>query len=136
VPCHPIIINAVSTSDAATPLGPYSQAIRAGDFVFVSGQLPLDPSGALVGLGDITAQTQAVFDNMAAILREAGTSLGQVVKTTIFLTDLDQFAGMNEVYATIFTPPYPARSTVEIGRLPSGMLIEIDCIAYAGRKTP
>ena len=97
--------------------------------LFVSGQLPLDPSGALVGPGDIRAQTRRVLDNIAAILREAGSSLHEVVKTTVFLTSLDDFSAMNEVYAATFQAPYPARSTVEIGRLPDGMLLEIECIA-------
>jgi 2-iminobutanoate/2-iminopropanoate deaminase len=126
----------VHTSDAAPPAGPYSQAVRAGNMLFVSGQLPLDPSGALVGAGDIKAQTQRVLDNIAAILREAGSSLHEVVKTTVFLTSLDDFSAMNEVYASAFKPPYPARSTVEIGRLPGGMLLEIECIAFAERKNP
>ncbi|HZH50835.1 MAG TPA: Rid family detoxifying hydrolase [Microvirga sp.] len=126
--------NAVLTPQAAPPAGAYSQAIRAGDLVFVSGQLPLDIQGAVVGAGDIKAQTRAVLDNIAAILEAAGSSLHQVVKTTIFLTNLDDFAGMNEVYAAAFTPPYPARSTVEIGRLPRGMLLEIECIALAERN--
>jgi 2-iminobutanoate/2-iminopropanoate deaminase len=104
--------------------------------LFVSGQLPLDPGGALVGPGDIRAQTRRVLDNIAAILSEGGSSLEQVVKTTVFLTNLDDFSGMNEVYAAAFKPPYPARSTVEIGGLPGGMLLEIDCIAFADRKTP
>jgi 2-iminobutanoate/2-iminopropanoate deaminase len=131
-----MIRNPVLTSKAAQPVGPYSQAIRAGEFLFVSGQLPLDAGGALVGASDIRAQTQAVLDNIQAILSEAGSSLDQVVKTTIFLTDLDDFSGMNEIYAAAFTPPYPARSTVEIGRLPGGMLLEIECIAFAERKIP
>ncbi len=126
----------VHTSDAAPPAGPYSQAIRAGDMVFVSGQLPLDPGGAIVGPGDIKAQTRRVLDNIASILREAGSSLDEVVKTTVFLTSLDDFSGMNEIYASVFKSPYPARSTVEIGRLPGGMLLEIECIALAERKTP
>jgi 2-iminobutanoate/2-iminopropanoate deaminase len=125
----------VLTSQAAPPAGAYSQAIWAGNLVFVSGQLPLDPNGALVGAGDIKAQTQMVLHNMAAILREAGSSLDDVVKTTVFLTSLDDFPGMNEIYAATFRPPYPARSTVEIGRLPHGMLLEIECIATAERKT-
>ncbi|MCB5175808.1 MULTISPECIES: RidA family protein [Microvirga] len=127
--------NAVLTARAAPPKGVYSQAVRAGDLVFVSGQLPLDANGALVGEGDIRAQTQAVFDNIAAILDAAGASLDQVVKTTVFLTDIDDFAAMNEIYAANFAPPYPARSTIEIGRLPPGMRIEIECIAFAERKT-
>jgi 2-iminobutanoate/2-iminopropanoate deaminase len=119
------------TTDAPRPLGPYSQAIRAGGFVYVAGQLPLDPSGTLVGEGDIKAQTRATLANLAAILTAAGSSLNDVVKTTVFLTNLDDFAGMNDVYASTFDPPYPARSTVEISRLPPGMLVEIECIALA-----
>lgn len=128
--------NAVLTSRAAAPAGAYSQAVHAGDLVFVSGQLPLGTDGAVIGAEDIRAQTRAVFASMAAILEAAGTSLDRVVKTTVFLTNLDDFAGMNEVYAEVFAPPYPARSTVEIGRLPRGMLIEIECIALAERKSP
>jgi 2-iminobutanoate/2-iminopropanoate deaminase len=126
--------NYVLTDRAAPPAGAYSQAVRAGDLVFVSGQLPLDSSGTLVGSGDIEAQTQAVLHNIETILHEAGMSLDDVVKTTVFLTDLDDFLGMNHVYAATFKPPYPARSTVEIGRLPNGMLLEIECIATADRE--
>jgi 2-iminobutanoate/2-iminopropanoate deaminase len=121
----------VLTLDAPRPLGPYSQGLTAGGFVFVAGQLPLDPSGALVGEGDIRAQTRAVLANLGAILLAAGSSLDKVVKTTVFLADLDDAPGMNEAYAATFGAPYPARSTVEAGRLPPGMLIEIDCIALA-----
>jgi 2-iminobutanoate/2-iminopropanoate deaminase len=127
---HVMIRKPVLTSEAPIPLGPYSQAVRAGDVLFVSGQLPLDAGGHLVGADDIAIQTRAVFDNIAAILREAGGSLDHVVKTTVFLTDLGDFASMNDVYAATFSHPYPARSTVEIGRLPGGMLIEIECIAH------
>jgi 2-iminobutanoate/2-iminopropanoate deaminase len=122
---------AVRTPDAPQPLGPYSQAIRTAGFVFVAGQLPLDPGGALVGHGDIKAQTRAVLVNIGAILAAAGSSFDKVVKSTVFLTNLDHFAGMNEVYAATFAAPYPARSTVEIRRLPEGMLIEIECVALA-----
>lgn len=121
----------VVTTDAAQPRGPYSQAVRAGDLVFVAGQLPLDAAGVLVGRGDIGAQTRAVLANIAAILAAAGSSLDKVVKTTVFLTNLDDRAGMNDAYAAAFAAPYPARSTVEIGRLPEGMLIEIECVALA-----
>jgi 2-iminobutanoate/2-iminopropanoate deaminase len=127
--------NSVLTHLAAAPKGAYSQAIRAGDLVFVSGQLPLDNDGNLVGAGDIREQTRAVLQNITAILEAAGSNLNQVVKTTVFLTNLDDFAGMNDVYSAAFTAPYPARSTVEIGRLPAGMLIEIECIALVGRET-
>ena len=121
--------DAILTPDAPKPLGPYSQAVRAGGFVHVAGQLPLAPGGGLVGRGDIREQTRAVFANIAAILDAAGSSLDRVVKTTVFLTSLDDFPGMNDVYAATFQAPYPARSTVEIGRLPDGMLLEIECIA-------
>jgi 2-iminobutanoate/2-iminopropanoate deaminase len=121
--------DAILTPHAPRPLGPYSQAVRAGGFVHVAGQLPLDREGALVGRDDIRAQTRAVFANIAAILDAAGSSLDKVVKTTVFLTSLDDFPGMNDVYAATFQAPYPARSTVEIGRLPDGMLLEIECIA-------
>ncbi|MBM6592852.1 RidA family protein [Microvirga pudoricolor] len=123
--------DAILTHRAAQPLGPYSQAVRAGDYIFVSGQLPLDPQNRLVGAGDIKAQTEAVFANIRAILDEAGSAMDKVVKTTVFLTNLDDFAGMSEVYAATFHAPYPARSTVEIGRLPHGMLLEIECIALS-----
>lgn len=121
----------ILSPDAPRPLGPYSQAVKAGGFVFVAGQLPLDPSGALVGADEIRAQTRAALANMGAILTAAGSSLDKVVKTTVFLTSLDDFSGMNEVYAASFNTPYPARSTVEVGRLPPGMLVEIDCVALA-----
>lgn len=120
-------------SDAApAPLGPYSQAVRAGGFVFVSGQLALDPaSGAPMGPGDIRVQTRAVLDAIAAILGAGGGTLADVVKTTVFLTDLGDFAGMNEVYGQAFRAPFPARSTVEVSRLPPGLLVEIDAVALA-----
>lgn len=126
--------NSVLTSRAAAPRGAYSQAIRAGSLIFVSGQLPIDENGNLVGLGDIKAQTKAVFRNIKAILEDAGSGLHQVVKTTVFLTNLGDFGGMNEVYGTAFSPPYPARSTVEISGLPNGMLLEIECTAFLERE--
>jgi 2-iminobutanoate/2-iminopropanoate deaminase len=121
--------NAIVTVDAPEPRGPYSQAVRAGPFLFVAGQLPLDERGALVGKGNIRAQTQAVLGHITAILSAAGSSLDHVVKTTVFLTNIEDRAAMNEVYAAAFAAPYPARSTIEIGRLPEGMLIEIECVA-------
>jgi 2-iminobutanoate/2-iminopropanoate deaminase len=123
--------DSILTRDAPRPLGPYSQAIRAGGFVHVAGQLPLDPAGTLVGESDIRTQTRAALANVAAILTAADSSLDHVVKTTVFLTNLDDFAGMNDVYASTFNPPYPARSTVEVSRLLGGMLVEIECIALA-----
>lgn len=121
--------DAVTTDMAPKPLGPYSQAVRAGGLVFVAGQLPLAPDLALVGAGDIGAQTRQALANVSAILDAAGSSMDRVVKTTVFLTQLDDFAGMSAAYAEAFSPPYPARSTVEIGRLPNGMLVEIEAVA-------
>lgn len=121
----------VFSQEAPEPLGPYAQAVSANGFIFVSGQLPLDRKGKLVGQDDIKAQTRAVLSNVAAILGAAGSSLDKVVKTTVFLTDLGDFAGMNEVYATAFSAPFPARSTVGVAPLPNGMLVEIECIALA-----
>ncbi|MCB8822577.1 RidA family protein [Microvirga rosea] len=121
----------IQTPHVTAPRGPYSQACKAGDFIFVSGQLPFDRQGNIVGPNDIRLQTKAVLANLSAILEAAGSSLAKVVKTTVFLTSLDDFGIMNEVYSEVFTPPYPARSTVEISRLPAGILLEIDCIALA-----
>lgn len=119
----------VSTDRAPAAVGPYSQAVIAGDLVFTAGALPLDPeTGELVG-DDITAQTGQVIRNLESILEEAGSSLYQVVKTTVFLTDLSNFAGMNEVYGEFFASNPPARSTVEVGPLPKGALLELDAIA-------
>jgi 2-iminobutanoate/2-iminopropanoate deaminase len=122
---------AVRTEAAPAPFqgAPYSQAIKANGFVFVSGQLSLRPGEKELVPGDIKAQTQQVFSNLRAILEEAGSSLDRLVKTTVFLQDLGDFAGMNEVYATHVGSTPPARSTVEVARLPSGALVEIEAIA-------
>jgi 2-iminobutanoate/2-iminopropanoate deaminase len=124
---------AVRTEAAPAPFqgAPYSQAIRANGFVFVSGQLALRPDHAEIVSDDIGAQTEQVFDNLQAILEEAGSGLDRIVKTTVFLTDLDDFAGMNEVYAKRVGEPPPARATVEISNLPSGAKVEIEAIALA-----
>jgi len=120
---------AVTTSEAPTAIGPYSQAIRAGGFLFVSGQIPLDPaSGSLVS-GDIAAQTRQVMRNLSAVLAAGGTSLDAVVKTTIYLADLADFKTVNEVYGSHFAPPAPARATVQVARLPLDARVEIDAIA-------
>jgi 2-iminobutanoate/2-iminopropanoate deaminase len=124
----------VRTEAAPAPFqgAPYSQAIRANGFVFVSGQLSLRPDHAeIVGVG-ITEQTEQVFANLGAILEAAGSGLDRVVKTTVFLTDLGDFAAMNEVYARYVTDAPPARATVEVSALPSGAKIEIEAIALAG----
>ena len=120
---------AVSTPSAPSAIGPYSQAIRAGDLLFVSGQIPLDPAtGALID-GGIADQTRRVLDNLGAILTAAGTSFDRVVKTTVYLADIAEFAAMNEVYATYFSQPAPARATIQAAALPRHVRIEIDLIA-------
>jgi 2-iminobutanoate/2-iminopropanoate deaminase len=119
----------ITTESAPTAIGPYSQGIRAGQLVFCSGQIPLDPAtGQLVG-GDIAAQTRQVFANLQAVLTAAGASLDHVVKTTVYLADMNDFAAMNEVYATFFGSPAPARATVQAARLPRDARVEIDAIA-------
>jgi 2-iminobutanoate/2-iminopropanoate deaminase len=123
---------AVSTPQAPQAIGPYSQAIRAGDLLFVSGQIPLDPATGQLVEGGIAAQTERVFASIGAILSAAGTSFDAVVRTTVFLADLNEFAAMNEVYARYFTPPAPARATVQVARLPRDVRIEIDVIAHLG----
>ena len=120
---------AVSTSSAPQAIGPYSQAIKAGNLVFVSGQIPIDPATGTLIDGDIATQTRRVFQNLSAILEAAGTSLDHVVRTTVYLADMNDFAAMNEVYATFFASPAPARATVQAARLPKDARVEIDVIA-------
>ena len=119
-------------SSAATPaIGPYSPALAVGGFVFVSGQVPLDHEGKIAAI--LTAdQARVALENMTAQLAEASLGMDAVVKTTIFLTDMDDFAAVNEVYASFFSPPYPARSTVEVARLPKNVKVEIEAIAIRG----
>ncbi len=122
----------IRTDKAPAPLGPYNQAIAtSGQMLFVAGQIPLDPqSGQIVGEGDITAQTQQVMANLEAILKEAGANWEDVVKTSVFLTDLTNFVPMNQVYAEYFLEDTaPARACVEVSRLPKDVLVEIECIA-------
>ena len=119
----------VSTESAPKAIGPYSQAIRAGSMLFLSGQIPLDPSTGQLVEGDIAEQTHRVFKNLSAILDAAGASFEQVVRTTVYLADMNDFAAMNAVYGTYFTSPAPARSTVQAARLPKDARIEIDLIA-------
>jgi 2-iminobutanoate/2-iminopropanoate deaminase len=123
----------VRTEAAPAPFqgAPYSQAIKANGFVFVSGQLSLRPGDKELSAGEIGPQTEQVFANLRAILEEAGSSLDQLVKTTVFLQNLDDFAGMNEVYSKHVGGTPPARSTVEVAKLPSGALVEIEAIALA-----
>ena len=119
----------IHTDNAPKALGPYSQAIEAGGMVFASGQVPIDPATDQFVEGGIKEQTRQSLTNARNILREAGTDLTHVVKTTVFLSDMDKFAAMNEVYAEFFQQPYPARSAVAVKTLPKGALVEIECIA-------
>jgi 2-iminobutanoate/2-iminopropanoate deaminase len=119
----------VATKDAPQAIGPYSQAIKAGGFVFVSGQIPIDPATGNVINGDVSAQTERVMQNLSAILRAAGSSLDRVVKTTVFLKSMSEFVAMNEVYGRYWKSAPPARATVEVARLPKDVLVEIDVIA-------
>ena len=120
---------AVASADAPKAIGPYSQAIRAGSLLFVSGQIPLDPqTGAMVD-GDIAAQTHRVFANLRAILDAAGATFDNVVRTTVYLADMNDFAVVNEIYGTYFSSPAPARATVQAARLPKDARVEIDLIA-------
>ena len=121
--------HAVSSPDAPKAIGPYSQAVRAGQLLFVSGQVPLDPATGQIVDGDIAAQTRRVFDNLGAVLNAGGRSFGDVVRTTVFLADMNDFAAVNEVYGRYFSEPYPARATVQVARLPKDARVEIDVIA-------
>ena len=120
---------AVSTDAAPAAIGPYSQAIRAGSLLFVSGQIQLDPKTGTMVDGDIAAQTHRVFANLKAILEAAGASLDHVVRTTVYLADMNDFAKVNEIYGTYFSSPAPARATVQAARLPKDARVEIDVIA-------
>ena len=122
----------VSTPAAPAAIGPYNQAIVAGGFVHCSGQIALDPEVGEVIPGDVAAQTERVFRNLAAVLEAAGASLASVVKCNVYLTSMDDFGAMNDVYATFFSEGEPpARATVEVSRLPKDVLVEIDCVALA-----
>jgi 2-iminobutanoate/2-iminopropanoate deaminase len=121
----------ISTKDAPQAIGPYSQAIRANGFVFVSGQVAIDPSTQQVISGDVAAQTERVLKNLSAILKAAGSGLEKVVRCGVFLKNMSDFAAMNEIYGRHFGAAPPARSTVEVARLPKDVLVEIDVIALA-----
>jgi 2-iminobutanoate/2-iminopropanoate deaminase len=120
---------AISSSNAPKAIGPYSPALRAGQLLFVSGQVPIDPATGTMVTGDVAAQTRRVLENLGALLAAAGLTYADLVRTTVFLADMNDFAAMNEVYRTYFTEPYPARSTIEAARLPRDARIEIDAIA-------
>jgi len=121
----------IATKTAPSAIGPYSQAVRVGDHLFTSGQIPLDLAGEVVG-SDIQAQTHQVLKNLQAVLEAGGSSIDKVVKCTCFIKDMNDFGAMNEVYATYFTGTPPARSAVEVARLPKDVLIEIEAIAVVG----
>jgi 2-iminobutanoate/2-iminopropanoate deaminase len=121
----------IATNDGPKAIGPYSQAIKTNGLVFLSGQVPLDPATQQLVEGDIAVQTERVLQNLAGVLKAAGSSLEQVVKTTVFLKNMSEFAAMNEVYGRYFVQSPPARSTVEVARLPKDVLVEIDVIALA-----
>ncbi len=121
----------IATDAGPKAIGPYSQAIKANGFVFVSGQIPLDPATQQLVAGDVAAQTERVLQNLSGVLKAAGSSLEKVMKCGVFLKNMSDFAAMNEVYGRYFTQAPPARSTVEVARLPKDVLVEIDVIALA-----
>jgi len=124
----------ITTEKAPKAIGPYSQAIKVNGFIFVSGQIPLDPETGAVVEGDIAVQTERVLKNLSAVLEAAGSSLANTVRTTVFLADLNDFGKMNEIYQGFFGDRPPARSTVEVSRLPRNVKVEIDAIALAGEQ--
>jgi 2-iminobutanoate/2-iminopropanoate deaminase len=126
--------NAVLTEKGPKPIGPYSQAVIEGDFIFVAGQGCTNPLTGKLELGDVRSETKRTFENVQAILQAAGSSLDDVVKCNVYLRDIKDFAGMNEVYETFFSAPFPARTTIQAGALPGGIAVEIECIAKKGRK--
>ncbi|EFO81686.1 endoribonuclease L-PSP [Oscillochloris trichoides DG-6] len=121
----------ISTPDAPAAIGPYSQAVRAGDLIFLSGQLAVDPATSQMVEGDVAAMTRQIFANISAVLAAAGSSLEKIVKATVFLVDMGDFAAMNAAYAEFFSADPPARSTVQVARLPRDARIEIEVIALA-----
>jgi 2-iminobutanoate/2-iminopropanoate deaminase len=124
----------IQTADAPQAIGPYSQAIKAGGLVFASGQIPIDPATGQFVEGGITEQTEQVLKNVAAVMKAAGSGLDRVVKTTVFLASMDEFAAMNEVYGKFFEGDAPARATVQAARLPRDARVEIEAIALAGEE--
>jgi 2-iminobutanoate/2-iminopropanoate deaminase len=120
---------AINTEHAPKPVGPYSQAVIENGFVFLAGQGPGNPETGQLELGDVQAQTRRTFENMKAVLEAAGSSLDKVVKCNVYLKDIKDFAAMNEIYASYFTAPFPARTTIQAGALPGGIAVEIECVA-------
>ncbi|MCP4366166.1 MAG: RidA family protein [Planctomycetes bacterium] len=127
----------ISTENAPKAIGPYSQGVRAGDFIFLSGQIPIDPATGNIIEGGVRVQTRRVLENLDAVLEAAGSSLDNVVKTTIYLASMGDYAAVNEIYAEFFKGSKPARATVEVSRLPKDVDVEIDAIAVvdSGRET-
>lgn len=123
-------VTPIATPSAPPVAGPYSPAVRAGDWLVLAGQVPLDPATGRIVVGDARAQAQQVLDNIIAVLSDCGASLSDVAKTTVFITDFSDFAAMNEVYATAFGDHRPARSTVQVAALPAGATVEIEAWAY------
>ena len=124
---------AILTDKAPKPIGPYSQAIVENGFIFLAGQGPMNPATGILELNDVRVATKQTFANMQAILEAAGATLADVVKCNVYLRDIDDFAAMNEVYASVFTAPFPARTTIQAGALPGGIPVEIECIAKKSR---
>lgn len=120
----------IHSNEAPNAIGPYSQAVRVGDTVYLSGQIPLDPQTMELVEGDIGARARRVFDNLAAVMQEAGGSLSDIVKLTIYLVDLEQFGQVNEVMAEYFDAPFPSRATVAVAALPKGAPIEVEAVAH------
>jgi 2-iminobutanoate/2-iminopropanoate deaminase len=121
----------ISTSKAPAAIGPYSQAIKVGNLLYTSGQIPIDPATGNIVSGDIKEQTRQALSNIKAILEEAGLTMNNVVKTTVFLTNMEDFTEMNSIYAEFFSEPFPARSAVAVRTLPKGVLVEIEAIGAA-----
>ena len=126
-------LETIATDGAPKAIGPYSQAVAAGDLVFCAGQVALEPASGASVTGDVRAQTERVLDNLSAVLVAAGSDLSHVVKTTVYLTDFNDFAAMNEVYAKRFGDHRPARATVGVSALPKGLRVEIECVAIRAR---
>lgn len=126
-------LTAVSTPHAPGAIGPYSQGLRAGDYLYLSGQIPIDPATGQVVAGGVVEQTHQVLKNLGAVLAAGGASYQQVVKTTVYLIDMAEFTAMNEVYGTYFSAPAPARATIQAAALPRAVRVEIDVVAYLGK---
>lgn len=122
----------INTDKAPAAIGPYSQAIKAGDFIYTSGQIPIDPSSGALVSGDIKAQAEQSLKNLKAVLEAGGFAMSDVIKTTVFITDMANFAAVNEVYAKYFDNDYPARSCVAVKELPKAALVEIEAVAFKG----